>query len=103
MNEDYSWRWDTRIDKGKNVPTKFDQSSLQGAVLSVTKLRIGASDYIPKLSEEGLLERRALELMDGRSDLEQIARQIRSDFPSRFSGWQEALTYAAALSRRYSA
>ena len=67
VENDYVWRWTTQIDSadGSGSGLRFEQSQLAGAVVSLSKLRRSASDYVPQLSEDGRLNRRALELMDG--------------------------------------
>ena len=105
VEEDYIWRWTTRIMplEGSNAsPLEFEQSQLGGAVLSPKQLHRLAADYIPQLSEEGLLRRRTFELMDGRASLEEIAQRLVAEFPKRFSSWREALSYAGVLSQEYS-
>jgi hypothetical protein len=76
LQEDYVWRWTTRVmplEGSKASPLEFEQSTLGGAVLSPKQLHRLAADYIPQLSEEGLLRRRTFELVDGRASLEEIA------------------------------
>jgi PRMT5 arginine-N-methyltransferase/ribosomal protein L11 methyltransferase PrmA len=105
LESDYFWRWTTQIESAKKVgetAARFEQSQLQGTVISLTKLRKIASDYVPHLSEEGLIRQRALDLMDGESSLESIARRLTIEFPGRFAGWQQALTFAVAISNEYS-
>ena len=102
---DYIWRWTTRVMplEGANAPPlQFEQSQLGCAVLSPKQLHRLAADYIPQLSEEGLLRRRTFELMDGRASLEEIAHKLAAEFPKRFSSWQEALSYAGMVSQEYS-
>jgi protein arginine N-methyltransferase 1 len=105
MEEDYFWRWATRIEcaghPGK-IAAEFDQSVLQGAVLSPAKLLKRSSKYVPRLSKEGLMRRRALELMDGRVALEEIARRLAAEFPEQFARWEQALTFAGAVSNENS-
>ena len=75
LEEDYIWRWTTRLMplEGSNAsPLEFEQSTLGGAVLSPEHLHRIAADYVPQLSEEGLLRRRTFELMDGRASLEEL-------------------------------
>ena len=104
LENDYIWRWNTQIDSpnGSGSALRFEQSQLSGAVLSLAKLRQSASDYVPQLSEEGRLHRRALELMDGKNSLEAISHQLAAEFPQRFARWQQALSYAAKLSQDHS-
>jgi hypothetical protein len=61
-----------------------------------------AADYVPQLSEEGLIRRRALDLMDGKTCLENIARRLTTEFPGRFARWQQALTFASSISKEHS-
>jgi type I protein arginine methyltransferase len=105
MEDDYVWRWNTHIqpaNRSHDSPLCFKQSQLQGATLSIAALRKQASDHVPHLSAEGLLHRRTLELMDGETPLEKIARRMAAEFPDRFARWQEALSYAGAVSQRFS-
>jgi len=105
VEDDYVWRWTTSIEllEGSGDPRiHFDQSQLTGEVLSTAQLRRIASDYVPHLSEEGRLRRRTFELMDGNVSLEEIARQLATEFPQRFLRWEPALRYAGAISREYS-
>jgi protein arginine N-methyltransferase 1 len=102
---DYVWRWSTQVNSPSpsgEVHDQFDQSMLAGSVLSPTRLRKAASGYIPRLSYEGLLDRKILEMMDGRTTLEEIARRLAADNPHMFASWQYALAAASALSRKYS-
>ena len=103
--EDYIWRWTTRLmplEGSKASPLQFEQSTLGGVVLSPEHLHRIAADYIPQLSEEGLLRRRTFELMDGRASLEEIAHKLASEFPKRFSSSQAALSYAGVVSQEHS-
>jgi hypothetical protein len=105
LEDDYFWRWTTKIasvDAPDEVLAGFDQSQLLATVRSMKKLRKTASDYIPRLSEEGRLRQKALELMDGQTSLEEIARRLAIEFPKRFSRWQQALTFAGELSKQSS-
>jgi protein arginine N-methyltransferase 1 len=100
---DYIWRWAARM-KSANSPGEihFDQSSLSSSIVSSSLLRKAASDHIPKLSDEGVMARRVLELVDGRATLEEIARALAAEYPGRFAGWHDALKFASALSQKYS-
>jgi len=105
VENDYLWRWTTRIKPllgSSTSPVHFDQSQFAGAVLSAAQLHRIAADYIPRLSDEGVLRRRTFELMDGRASLEEIAHKLVAEFPHRFSSWQQALSYAGLLSQEFS-
>jgi protein arginine N-methyltransferase 1 len=104
VEDDYVWRWTTRIplEGSGGSLIHFEQSQLNGAVLSTAKLHRIAADYIPHLSEEGRLRRRTFELIDGKVSLEEIANRLATEFPRRFPRWQQALSYASAISREYS-
>ena len=90
------------LEGSKTSPVQFEQSQLGGAVLSPKQLHRLAADYVPQLSEEGLLRRRTFELMDGKLSLEEIAHKLVAEFPKRFPSWQEALSYAGLVSQEYS-
>src|SRR5438034_8895811 len=105
VENEYLWRWTTRIEPpsgSSTSPVDFDQSQFAGAVLSAAQLRKIAADYIPELSDEGILRRRTFELMDGKLSLEGIACRLAAEFPQRFSSTEEALSYAGVVSQEYS-
>lgn len=101
---EYVWHWRTRIQptESRDSALHFEQSQVRGGILSPAALRRQASDYVPKLSSEGLLHQRTLELMNGVTPLEGVARQLSAEFPERFARWHQALSYAAALSHKFS-
>jgi type I protein arginine methyltransferase len=103
MPEDYVWRWTTHVeppDGTGNSRVHFEQSTLQGEVISLHTLQKQASDYVPRLSDEGRIHRRILEMMDGQASLEDIARRLTGEFPDRFLRWQQALSYAGTISQK---
>lgn len=105
VESDYVWRWTTRIEslEGSGDPSiHFEQSQLTGEVLSAAQLHRIAADYVPHLSGQGRLRRRTFELMDGKASLEEIAHQLATEFPQRFPRWEQALSYAGAISQEYS-
>jgi protein arginine N-methyltransferase 1 len=105
LDSDYFWRWTTQIESAEKegeIIARFEQSQLLSAVISLAKLHKASSEYVPQLSEEGLIRRMALDLMDGKSSLEEIARLLTDKFPSRFSRWQQALSFAAIISKENS-
>ena len=105
MESEYVWRWTTRIEPIEEPGASlihFEQTQLNGAVLSTTQLHKLAADYVPQLSEEGRMRRRTFELMDGKAPLEEIARRLATEFPQRFPTWLQALSYAGAVSQEYS-
>jgi protein arginine N-methyltransferase 1 len=102
---DYFWRWSSQVkspNASHEILARFDQSTLAGSIFSPARLRKAASGYVPQLSDEGQLDRRVLELMDGKTTLEKIARRLAAEYPQRFARWQDALASASALSRKYS-
>lgn len=70
--------------------------------MSPKKLHRLAAGHVPQLSDEGLLRRRAFDLMDGKATLEEIAHKLAVEFPQRFPGWQQALSYAGLISQEFS-
>jgi type I protein arginine methyltransferase len=105
VEQDYVWRWTTCIEprEGSGATViRFEQSQLAGEVLSPEQLHKKAADYIPHLSEEGRLRQRTFELMDGKVTLEEIAHHLATEFPRRFSRWEDALSYVGVISQDYS-
>jgi protein arginine N-methyltransferase 1 len=96
---DYVWRWTTSIDAAGSRPgVRFEQSQFAGAIVSLNKLNRSGSDHVPQLSEDGRVNRRALELIDGKNSLEAIARRLAAEFPQRFARWQQGLPFVAKIS-----
>ena len=103
VEDDYVWRWTTHIEPPNgtgNPRIHYEQSSLQGVLISLPTLQKHAADYVPHLSEEGRIHRRVLETMDGQTSLEGIARRLTGEFPARFTRWQQALSYVCSISQK---
>jgi type I protein arginine methyltransferase len=105
VGEDYVWRWNTRV-VGKQssglVKASFKQSSFFGVPLSLAQLHKQSAAHVPLLNDEGGIEHFILSLMDGKTALEEIARQLNLRFPDRFTNQTEALTLAGEVSLKYS-
>jgi type I protein arginine methyltransferase len=103
VDEDYVWRWDTRIlDEREQTKANFRQSTFYAAPLSPVRLRKRADSYVPALTEDGEIDRFILSVIDGRIALGDIARRVEDRFPGRFAKWQDALTRVGELSQKYS-
>ncbi len=105
LERDYFWRWTTKVgsmESPDKIIAQFGQSQLHGSFLSLAALQRGASTFVPRISETGRMQQRTLELMDGSASLEEIAKRLAAEFPAQFTRWQQALSYAGALSREYS-
>ncbi len=61
-----------------------------------------SDQHIPSLNEEGVVHRRALELMNSRKPLGQIAETMAAEFPKRFPSSDDALGFIGELSARWS-
>ena len=105
VGEDYVWSWNTTITDGGSagrVKAKFAQSTFNGEFRSPDTLRRGAANFVPRLDEDGEIERFVLSRMDGKTSLEEISSALAEKYPGRFPSWQDALSRVAELSRRYS-
>jgi protein arginine N-methyltransferase 1 len=105
VGEDYVWSWNTTITGGGSpgcVKARFAQSTFHGEFRSPDTLRRGAANFVPRLGEDGEIERFVLTRMDGQTSLEEISRALAEKYPGRFPSWQDALSRVAELSRRYS-
>ena len=100
--DDYVWRWGVRATRGDQVKADFDQSTFESHLLSSSRLKRGAVSYVPKLRSGGEALRTALELMDGRLSLAEIAAELAARFPTRFEGSDAALELVAELSQQLS-
>ena len=103
IGQDYVWSWNTTIPAHDGAPpTRFQQSTFQGANFSPHSLRCQSVDYVPALSEAGQADLWMLERMDGSTSLQIIAQSAAERFPHLFSSWREAFRRAADLSRGFS-
>ena len=102
---DYMWHWTTHATSAPS-PDKterlYHQSSLFSTLLGPEQLRKMSDHHIPSLNEEGVAHMRALELMNSRRPLGQIAEAMAAEFPKRFPSSDDALGFVGGLSARWS-
>jgi protein arginine N-methyltransferase 1 len=104
IGDDYVWRWTTVA----NCPTtsdkiiRYQQSSFFSNVCSVQDLEKRSGTYLPSLNPEGQIYKRALDLMNTRQPLGQIAQTMALEFPKRFPNSDDALGFVGDLSTRWS-
>ena len=102
VNDEYTWRWDTRILSGENtLKADYQQSTFYGTIFSPEHLRKRRPGYAPTLNAEGLIEHFIQGHMDGEHTLEAIGRKLLERFPDRFSSLQEAIERAGDSSQKY--
>lgn len=102
---DYIWQWTTHttsVASPEKIERRYHQSSLFSNVLGPEPLKKMSDQHIPSLNEEGVVHMRALELMNSRRSLGQIAETMVAEFPKRFSSSDDALGFVGKLSARWS-
>jgi len=102
---DYIWQWTTETTSAlspEKIERRYHQSSLFSNVLGPERLKKMSDQHIPSLNEEGVVHRRALELMNSRKPLGQIAETMAAEFPKRFPSSDDALGFIGELSARWS-
>jgi protein arginine N-methyltransferase 1 len=105
IGSDYIWQWTTQTTSAaspEKIERRYHQSSLFSNVFCPERLRKMSDQHIPSLNEEGVVHMRALELMNNRRPLGQIAEAMAAEFPKRFSSSDDALGFVADLSARLS-
>jgi protein arginine N-methyltransferase 1 len=101
----YIWQWTTKrmsahsSDKNERL---YHQSSFFSDLLGSQQLRKMSDRHIPSLNEEGVIHMRALELMNDRRPLAEIAETMATEFANRFSSSDDALGFVGNLSARWS-
>jgi protein arginine N-methyltransferase 1 len=101
IGENYVFTWNSRVaSTGGRTKAEFAQSNFLGEAGSAVALRKRGSSYMPTLADEGEIERTALEQMDGKTSLADIARDIARRYPTRFARWEEALAHVGEISSR---
>ncbi|MGI8480500.1 MAG: 50S ribosomal protein L11 methyltransferase [Chthoniobacterales bacterium] len=102
---DYIWQWTTQTTSAaspEKIENLYHQSSLFSNLFCPERLRKMSDQHIPSLNEEGIVHMRALELMNNRRTLGQIAEAMAVGFPKRFPSSDDALGFVADLSARLS-
>lgn len=102
---DYIWQWTTQTASATSpdkIERLYHQSSLFGTLLGPERLKKMSDQHIPSLNEEGVVHMRALELMNSRRPLGQIAETMAAEFPKRFPSPEDALGFVGDLSARWS-
>jgi len=102
---DYIWQWTTHTTSAassKQLEKRYHQSSLFTNVLGPEQFRKMSDQHVPSLNEEGVIHMRALELMNTRQPLGEIAQAMAAEFPKRFASSDVALGFVSDLSARWS-
>lgn len=105
VGPDYIWCWNSRVTEAEapaRLKADFKQSTFLAVPLVVSQLHKKADVHVASLNEDGLIDRAALILMDGRTKLGDIAHNIRTQFPSHFATWQDAMARVGEISAKYS-
>ena len=105
IGSDYIWQWTTHTISASSSDTNeslYHQSSLFSNLLGPEQLRKMSDRHVPSLKEEGVVHMRALELMNNRRPLGQIAEAMAAEFPKRFPSSDDALRFVGELSARWS-
>jgi predicted RNA methylase len=101
IGEDYVWQWTTLAnDPASDKTIRYHQSSFFNNVCSLREFEKRTDTYLPLLNREGQIHKRALDLMQSRQRLGQIAQTISEEFPESFATADEALAFVGNLSAR---
>jgi protein arginine N-methyltransferase 1 len=102
IGDDYVWQWTTLTNDptASDKTIRYHQSSFFNNVCPVQELEKRSDTYLPLLNREGLIYKRALDLMQSGQRLGQIAKAISEEFPQRFGTAEEALAFVGDLSVR---
>lgn len=105
VGEEYVWCWKTRVFEGGNresITAEFRQSTFYGTPWAPARLQKREASYKPILSEDGQIDGYVLARMDGKTPEEDLAKQLTSVFPGRFTDFKEALERVANLAEAHS-
>jgi type I protein arginine methyltransferase len=101
------WRWAVRCTRptanGATLLAATSQDTFAGQLLAAQTLQGRAAHSAPALSTDGEVERFILNRMNGRTPLEEIARQAAARFPTQFPRWEDALARAGEVAARWRA
>jgi len=102
IGDDYIWRWETTAWRGNDSSSeiaRYSQSNLNAVPPS--HLRRITPDHVPTLNEIGRCDALILARMAAGASLEQIAREVSSQFPGLYQTWEDAWDHVAVLSSTY--
>jgi protein arginine N-methyltransferase 1 len=102
VKDEYVWRWETTIRAGQKIKAHFRQSSLLGHPLSLESLKNREAECVPAPNEDVRIDAFILSKIDGHTSLSEIACSLAANFPSRFNGWQDALSRVGDVAAQYS-
>ena len=102
LGDSYLWRWDSRVVSDGRERAAFRQSQFDAVLLVPDKLRRQAATHVPRLNQQGAIERLVLERMSQVMPLGDIARELHALFPGRFARWEDALNHVGELALRCS-
>jgi SAM-dependent methyltransferase len=89
------WTW------GVRTPTeKQRHSTLMSVPMAMRTIRQAALDYTPALRQDGRAQHYVLSRCDGARSVQDIVRELRHAFPSRFLSEDEALRFVQAIVRQ---
>jgi protein arginine N-methyltransferase 1 len=102
--DNYVWTWTTIVHESSQRTSKAisRQCNLYSMPLSISEIRKRASDYVPVLSHEGCIDRRALELMDGSHSLSEICAALEMEFSELTRSRYGIMERIRILSQSYS-
>ena len=103
IGPEYVWTWTTRIGSGDATRMRFNQSEFFGEWLPRAALARRGAEHVPRLGEEGKIQRHVLERMEAGVKLADIARELVERHPARFARWEEALAHVGEISARFGA
>jgi protein arginine N-methyltransferase 1 len=104
VDDQYLWRWHTRIQSGDNpqaIKANFEQSTDLDSTMESAELHKRILNFRPSRSEEGEIDHFILGEMDGSNTIDQIARGAQGKYPLRFKTQLEAQLYVNGLSQDY--
>jgi type I protein arginine methyltransferase len=101
VKDEYLWQWETIIRAEQVIKAHFRQSSLNGHPLSLNSLKKREAEFVPTPDDDMRIDAFIMSKIDGHTSLGQIAHALAENFPSRFNGWQDALSRVGDFSAQY--
>ncbi len=104
VGNDYVWRWESKVldvDEQKNIKAHFRQTSFLGGPLTLADLEKKEAGYIPKKSENATVEQFILSRINNELTLGNIANQLMTQFPARFTNWGDTISLVSEVCERH--
>jgi SAM-dependent methyltransferase len=93
-----TWHWDTKILRAGEIIEAFSQTNFN---LPEKDLYLGRQNYVPMLTEDGMIRKRIFELAAAKASVNVISETIFREFPQKYSNLIDSRQRVVDSLRKY--